>query len=53
MYIQNVLPYHPQARRARQIGSGRRVIEVDPNLRIEQSETQTKTAQICRAAQRG
>ncbi len=38
-----VLPYHPQALSARQIGSGRWVIEVDPNFQIEQSETQTKT----------
>ncbi len=50
MYIQVVLPYHPQVRCADQIG-GRRVIEVDPNFQIEQSETQTKTQRIYGAAQ--
>ncbi len=45
-----VSPYHPQVRSARQTGSSRRVVEVDPHFQIEQSETQTKTY---RAAQRG
>ena len=48
-----VSPYRPQVRREHQNRSGRRVVSVNPDFQIDQSETQTKTLQIYLAAQRG
>jgi hypothetical protein len=46
--IQIVSPCRPQERRAHQIGSGRRVIKVEQNFQIDQSETQTKPSEFIR-----
>ncbi len=46
-------PYHLQMRSAYQIGSGRRVTAVDPDIQIEESVNQTETQQMNLAAQRG
>ena len=53
MFILIVSPYRPQVRREHQNRSGRRVVSVNPDFQIDQSETQTKTLQIYLAAQRG
>ena len=38
---------------AHQTGSGRPVLQEDPEFQIDKSDTQTKTLRICLATQRG